>query len=127
MLVLTARLREKVLFPDLHTSVEVLSLQSSGVKLGIEAPEEIRILRHGLPDRLVEWGTNEENAPFLEQLDGLVEKRLAIARQGLAEARRQLKAGRTEEAGAVLDKVDEDMHLLRCRLRRELAFAAPGT
>jgi carbon storage regulator CsrA len=126
MLVLTARLREKVLFPDLHTSVEVLSLQASGVKLGIEAPEEIRILREGLPDRLVEWGSNEENGPFLEQLDGLVEKRLAIARQGLAEARKYLKAGRTEEAGAILDKLDEDMHLLRCRLRREIEFAAPG-
>jgi carbon storage regulator CsrA len=127
MLVLTARLREKVLFPDLHTSVEVLSLQSSGVKLGIDAPQEIRILREGLPDRVAEWGTDEENGPFLEQLDGLVEKRLAIAREGLAEARRHLRAGRIEEAGAVLEKLDEDMHLLRSRLRREIEFAAPGT
>jgi sRNA-binding carbon storage regulator CsrA len=125
MLVLTARRREKVYFPDLHTCVEVLSIQPSSVRLGIAAPDDVRVLRQGLPDRLAEWGEDPETAgaSAVERLDQLVQKRLEVSRRVLAEARRHLRAGHAEYAGALLEKVDEDMHLLRCRLRREAGQA----
>jgi carbon storage regulator CsrA len=124
MLVLTARRREKVFFPDLHTSVEVLAIQPGAVRLGIAAPEDVRVLREGLPDRVAEWGQDPEAAASgPERLDLLVQRRLEIARNGLAEARRHLRAGRAEDAGVLIEKVDEDLHLLRCRVRRETGRA----
>jgi carbon storage regulator CsrA len=121
MLVLTARRREKVFFPDLHTAIEVLSIQTGTVRLGIAAPPDVRVLRQGLPDRVAEWGEEADagDSP-VERLDRLVQKRLEIARCGLAEARRHLRAGQAEDAGVLMEKVDEDLHLLRCRLRREV-------
>jgi hypothetical protein len=49
----------------------------------------------------------------------MVARRLTIARMGLAEARQHLEAGQAEDAGIVLEKIDEDLHLLRRRLIRE--------
>ncbi len=54
-------------------------------------------------------------SPFRQMVD----RRLAIAQMGLAEARHHLAAGQAEDADMVLDKIDEDLHLLRRRLIRE--------
>jgi hypothetical protein len=55
----------------------------------------------------------------------MVDRRLAIAQKGLAEVQRHLAAGQAEDAGIVLEKIDEDLHLLRCRLVRETETVAP--
>ncbi len=125
MLVLTARRREKVFFPDLQTSIEVLSIHPATVRLGIAAPDDVRVLRQGLPDRIAEWVEDPDAAGTSpqERRDRLVQTRLEIIRRVLAEARRHLRAGHPEDAGALIEKVDEDLHLLRCRLRREAGQA----
>jgi hypothetical protein len=64
-------------------------------------------------------------SPSLSQLTQLVDRRLAITRIGLAEVRRHLAEGQTGEAEIVLDKIDEDLDLLRCRVRREVERLAP--
>tara|TARA_R110002049_G_scaffold27321_2_gene94313 strand:- start:556052 stop:556840 length:789 start_codon:yes stop_codon:yes gene_type:complete len=46
MLVLSRREADKVLFPSLGISVEVLRVQGNKTQLGIEAPKDIPILRH---------------------------------------------------------------------------------
>lgn len=63
-------------------------------------------------------------SPSFTQLTQMLDRRLAIARKGLSEAQRYLDAGQTEDAGVVLEKVDEDLHLLRCRLSREVELTA---
>ncbi len=50
MLVLSRRENQKVLFPNLGITVEIVGLQGSSVKLGIDAPPEIRILRSELAE-----------------------------------------------------------------------------
>jgi len=45
MLVLSRREAEKVLFPSLGITVEVTRVQGKTVRLGIDAPDEIRIVR----------------------------------------------------------------------------------
>ncbi len=52
----------------------------------------------------------------LPQFKQLVDRRLAIAGKGLAEARRHLAAGQVHDADTILEKVDEDLYLLRRRL-----------
>jgi hypothetical protein len=55
----------------------------------------------------------------------MIDRRLAIAQKGLDEVRRHMEAGESDDAGIVLEKIDEDLYLLRCRLDREGETAAP--
>jgi carbon storage regulator CsrA len=126
MLVLSTKLNEKVHLPDAQTTIEVVAIQSGTVRLGISAPEEVRILRQGIPDRVAEWGidpSEAEEVSAFQQIKRLLDKRLEIARKGINEAQRCLRAGNEEDAGVLLDKVDEDLHMLRRRLRREMEKA----
>ena len=51
MLVLTRRQNEKVLFPTLGISVEVIKAGANKARLGISAPDHVPVLRHELADR----------------------------------------------------------------------------
>lgn len=68
---------------------------------------------------------NNAPSPSVFQLTQMVNRRLAISQKGLAEARRHLEAGQAVDAEIVLEKIDEDLHLLRCRVRREAQRLAP--
>ena len=48
MLVLSRRLHEKVLFPGLNITVQVVAIKPGVVRIGIEAPPEVRIAREEL-------------------------------------------------------------------------------
>jgi hypothetical protein len=65
-------------------------------------------------------------SPALLPFKQLVDRRLAIAQKGLAEARQHLAAGQAGDADMVLEKVDEDLHLLRRRLDSAAETATPG-
>jgi carbon storage regulator CsrA len=124
MLVLSSRIHDKIILPDFGTAIEVVSIQPGSVRLGIDAPADVRVLREGIPDRVAEWGAPAEGeAPTLLQVKNLMDRRLEIARRGLDELRRHLECGRTEDAETVLEKLDEDLHLLRRRVRREVEKA----
>jgi len=51
MLVLSRREKEKVLFPTLGISIEVLRVRGNAAKIGIDAPAEIPVLRHELANK----------------------------------------------------------------------------
>jgi two-component system, OmpR family, response regulator len=120
MLVLSRRQNETIVFPDLETTIQVVNIKSGVVRLGIAAPEHIRVLRGELPDRETEWAdTPAKSNPAAPRLNDLVQKRLAIVRRGLDEVQRSMAAATTEEAELLLDKLDEDLHLLRQRLHNE--------
>jgi len=126
MLVLSTRLHEKLVLPEARTTIEVVAIQAGAVRLGITAPEEIRVLREGIPDRVAGWGPEPETgetAPTLPAIKRLLDKRLEIAREGLSEVRQCLRAGQEEDARVLIEKVDEDLHMLRRRLRREIEKA----
>lgn len=130
MLVLSTRPSEKILLPDARTSIEVVAIQSGSVRLGIRAPEEMRIVRESAPQREAEWSPAApaaSEAPSLPMLRRLLEKRLEIARSGLDAARQMLRAGYEEEARVLMEKVDEDLHMLRRRVRREFEKAETMT
>ncbi len=45
MLVLSRKTNEQIVFPELGITVEVIRLKGNQVRLGISAPESVRILR----------------------------------------------------------------------------------
>ena len=51
MLVLSRRSSEKILFPSINAVVQVLSIKGGAVRLGIDAPPEVTILREELRDQ----------------------------------------------------------------------------
>src|SRR5262249_60106184 len=78
MLVLSRRLNEKLVLPDLNTSIQVVSLTPNAVALGVEAPQEVRILREEVPDRRTEWAvTTDTVSPLLLiEINQMLQKRL---------------------------------------------------
>ena len=48
MLVLSVRVREKIVLPGLQTSVQLVSAQSGSARLGIDAPRNVPIYRQEL-------------------------------------------------------------------------------
>lgn len=132
MLVLTSRLHEKIVLPEAQTTIEVVGIQGTSVRLGFQAPEAMRILRESIPDRVAEWGPEQSTTssvgagdlptgPSLQQVEQLVDRRLELARKGVREVQLCLREGRTADAEDLLLRVEDELYLLRRRLRREVA------
>ena len=51
MLVLTRKTNEKIVFPAIQASVQIVGIQGGRVRLGIEAPENVVILREEVAQR----------------------------------------------------------------------------
>jgi carbon storage regulator CsrA len=127
MLVLSRRLNEKVLFPSINSAVQVVSIQGGTVRLGIEAPPEVTILRAELQDRAAERGATtpvaESPESRLRGLRHLLRNRLSVTTVGLGLLRQQARAGLNDEMERTIAKIEEEMHLLRQRLESEAAPA----
>jgi carbon storage regulator CsrA len=54
MLVLSRRPGEKLVLPDLGVTIQVVSIKPGVVRLGVDAPPDIRVLRAELLSRLGE-------------------------------------------------------------------------
>jgi hypothetical protein len=110
MLVLSGRVHETIQFPGCHTTIQVVSIYSGMVRLSVDAPEEVsgRAERGLCPEALGETPT---------RLGHLVDKRLGVSQRGLTELGRLLRAGAVEDAEVLVDKIAEDLHLLRRRMR----------
>src|SRR3954467_14416131 len=97
MLVLSRRLNEKILFPGIQASVQVVAIKPGVVRLGVEAPPQVTILREEVPDRGAaargKAPAAEPAAAQLSQLNALVNSRLKVTGVGLELLRRQLGAG----------------------------------
>ncbi len=123
MLVLSRRENEKVLFPKLGISVEVVQTKGNTVRLGIEAPREIRVIRGELTDEC----DVEERAtdPSFNRRDPVtsssyskngssqveIRKQLDAANLAIHLAQNQLQQGLSDRAEAALDQA---LHCLRC-------------
>src|SRR5437588_11810945 len=61
MLVLSRRPNQKIVFPGMNTTVQVVSVKPGVVRLGIEAPRDVTVLREEVEDGTteVEDGTTE--------------------------------------------------------------------
>ncbi len=122
MLVLSRRLNEKIVIPSIHTTVQVVGIKAGAVRLGIVAPPDVPVWREEVQDRRVE-GAGAAPAPAgaearLKQVNQLVRSRLAIGHTGLELLRHQLRQGLTREAADTLERLDEDLEMLRRRLEQ---------
>jgi|GraSoiStandDraft_29_1057270.scaffolds.fasta_scaffold1826043_2 carbon storage regulator len=50
MLVLSRRLNEKIVLPDLNVVIEIVAIERGRVRIGIEAPADVAVMRKELLD-----------------------------------------------------------------------------
>ena len=137
MLVLSRRLNEKILLPSIHTSVEVLDIKGDRVRLGIEAPASVTILREELAGRptagpVDRAGARRPSAEALAAIEELARKNrhqlrnhLNSATIGIALAKRQLEAGQLVQAEATLSKISLGVGKMSQQLEQALGPNPP--
>lgn len=113
MLILSRREAEKVLFPKLGITIEVTRVQGRTVRLGIEAPDEIRIIRAELEDTAdleIRKRQNNSNRPSESSWNVPKEMQQCLDAANLAIhlAQNQLRQQLNDKAEEALD------HALEC-------------
>jgi carbon storage regulator CsrA len=99
MLVLSRRAGEKIVFPNIGVTVEVVKLQGNVAKIGVNAPPSVRVLRHELKDRSTS-ATAELSQPSLTPHE--LNNRLNQISLAMHLFRRQRAAGLMDESEATL-------------------------
>ena len=124
MQLFNTRANDKIHIPEIEATIEVLAIEAGSVRLGVSAPDEVRVVREARAERKGAWRPEVGEEPAsLDDIERMMDKRLEICRDGISEARQGLRAGDAELACLILEKIDEDLHLLRRRLCREFKKA----
>jgi carbon storage regulator CsrA len=140
MLVLSRRPNEKILFPTLNTAVQVVAIKPGVVRLGIEAPPEVPVLRGELQARHAECrspeaqpcepakpkeGQSPLSRPEFRELRHLLRNRLNIASIGLAVLSRQLQTDQSRDAELTLARINEEFQFLLRQLESQESETPP--
>lgn len=117
MLVLSRRESDKVLFPTLGISVEVLRVQGNRTRLGISAPVDVPVLRHEIADlKDIEFAPGQQvNDRRLRDLVHTIRQRLDTTAANLNGLHAALDGRQCEQAQEIIEGLFGE---LRC-LERE--------
>jgi len=102
MLVLSRRNEEKVVFPTLGISLQVLQIRANQVKLGIDAPPSVKVLRQ-------ELNAGWQSPARADVFSGI--------HQSLGRLEKEWVLGKTDEAAHALAELNDA--LARLGLRHE--------
>jgi len=109
MLVLSRKENEKVLFPNLGIAMQILRVGGGKVRLGIEAPDSVSVVRN-------EIASDQQLAEFSERLKGAaknsnheVRNRLHATLLGLALVHKQLSYNLVDDAEETLARLIDNM------------------
>lgn len=118
MLVLSRGHNEKIVFPRLAISIEVVQIARNRVRLGVKAPRDITVLREELaPAGLGEEG--EGSVVARPKLSHDLRNRLHTAHLALRLAQRLLSRDQAEEAEATLERALHEFSAVEQRLEEE--------
>ena len=108
MLVLSRGPSDKIVFPNLDITVEILRIKGNKVRVGIDAPKDIHVLRHELVDEQSGTGAATRTSHWSHAF----RNRLNTANLALHVLQRQLEAGLAEEAETTLQKALRELDTL---------------
>ena len=115
MLVLSRRPNEKVLFAGLGISVEVVRVNGHAVRLGIQAPSDVRVVRNELVENESLCLKRADRSQFPQQIAERLRSRLQIAANELCELHERLEGGDADAEPAIfrvfqeLKSLDEEL------------------
>lgn len=119
MLVLSRKHGETLVFPGTATTIQVVAIKAGQVRLGVDAPPDVEVWRGELTGTLPTARPAAARRGGWDDIERLLDKRLAIAERGLGVLRGQLTGGEAEDALLTLGEVGAEMALLRDRIRFE--------
>jgi carbon storage regulator CsrA len=124
MLVLARRLKEKLYFPGIRTVIQVVAVKATVVRLGIEAPRQVTVLREELHGAaLIRRRLGPAASAANCEAKGLSFDHLfQFASAGLQMARLGLEAGQIGDVKVLLATMQQDLD----RLAQQLPPRLPG-
>ncbi len=125
MLVLSRGQNEKIVFPRLAISVEVLQIGQNKVRIGVKAPKEIAVLREELA---ADGGVEEPGGEFgnpRRELSHELRNRLHTAQLALRLSQRLLSVDRQDEAEETLQRALNEFAAVEQRLKDEFPARSP--
>ncbi|MCG8584934.1 MAG: response regulator [Pirellulales bacterium] len=102
MLVLSRGKNDRVVFPTLGVSVEILRIGGNKVRIGIDAPDEIPVLRHEIAEQAE--GIQPHSAQN-SQLSHAIRNRLNTAFLGLSVLHKRLETDDADGAESLIFKI----------------------
>ena len=112
MLVLSRRQDEKIVFPNLGITVEILRIGGQAVRIGVDAPSDVRVLRHELAEKLGEVVTRDAGFPKSTTSGHELRNRLNKIGLALHLLHMQQENGLHEEADQTLKKILSEFETL---------------
>jgi carbon storage regulator CsrA len=128
MLVLARRLNEKILFPTLGVTIQVVGAKPGLVRLGIDAPDDVAVLREEVLHRTLEAAQQSDAARppvSLREFGRQLQLRLHSSSLSLALLQRQLRAGLHSDMETTLARLDNDLTALRQQVAGALDSVQP--
>jgi carbon storage regulator len=113
MLVLSRRTNEKLLLPDINVTVQVVGIRPGQVRLGIDAPPHVQVLRAEIAKQYAKPPSTDEQRSLANQVSD--------ANATLAMLGRQLEAGLIEGAQVTLERLARDF----AKLQEQLGTPVP--
>ncbi len=131
MLILARQQNERIVMPTVPATIEVVAVKSNGVRLGIDAPPEVTVLREEVlrrgdltPGNLLAL-TEADAEMRLNRIKHLLGHRLKAVALGLDLARKQVTNTEDSELSALLQRMESEVHRLNRQLRALLSGSAP--
>jgi two-component system, OmpR family, response regulator len=132
MLVLSRGRNDKVVFPTLGISVEILRVAGNKVRLGIDAPHEVPVHRHEISERMQANGEIEtlrfpsSGNTAAAKLTHDMRNRLNAAALGLHLLHRNVETGDMSDAEATIFKIFNELKALENELEHPAESKPPA-
>ncbi|HEV3299502.1 MAG TPA: response regulator, partial [Planctomycetaceae bacterium] len=112
VLVLTRRENERILLPDVGVTVELMSVTGNRARLGISAPDNIRILREEVAASQDALKHALSRGPVSREFAHALRNRLNAAILATETVRLQIEAGHLAETSASLDRIVAELRAM---------------
>ena len=121
MLVLTRRSKDKIFFPQLDVTIHFIRVQSGQVKVGVDAPREITILRDEIRDNAPATISEHKLASLPKNVRHGIRNELHQISVGMHLYKELMSAGLKDEASEVFTSIQESIS----RVDASEALSAP--
>ncbi len=121
MLVLSRKAEQKVCFPGLGITVHILQVKGATVRVGVEAPMEVRIMRDELQDGSDSGKSRTHVVRLPRELRHDLRNRLNTLSLALHLFKQEVDSGRIQDAEETFDKLVEHIE----QLSQNQALAPP--
>jgi carbon storage regulator CsrA len=119
MLVLARQLHERILIPVVDTAIEVVAIRPGSVRLGIDAPSDVLLLREEVLRR---HGAEPDPRPLTAAgAEPALRKRLHNVLLGLSQLRQQARTLPCTDLAGSVEQVMQEVVLLSRQVNRLLA------